>query len=90
MWAVWFVEMSEDSHFIGSLYVSKWNLPQYLWHLNPLLSLHPSEPWTMAYSKNSKMKFFYNKKTKDSTYEMPPNSAAPFQYVPAYTVTFLA
>lgn len=37
-----------------------------------------SEPWTMAYSKNSKMKFFYNKITKESTYEMPPNSAAPF------------
>ncbi|TKS76158.1 Cap-specific mRNA (nucleoside-2'-O-)-methyltransferase 1 [Collichthys lucidus] len=37
-----------------------------------------NEPWTMAYSKNSKMKFFYNKTTKESTYEMPPNSAAPF------------
>uniref|UniRef100_A0A8D0AL48 Cap-specific mRNA (nucleoside-2'-O-)-methyltransferase 1 n=1 Tax=Sander lucioperca TaxID=283035 RepID=A0A8D0AL48_SANLU len=37
-----------------------------------------NEPWTMAYSKNSKMKFFYNKTTKDSTYAMPPNSAAPF------------
>ncbi|KAL6095979.1 cmtr1 [Pungitius sinensis] len=37
-----------------------------------------NEPWTMAYSKNSKMKFFYNKTTKTSTYEMPPNSAAPF------------
>uniref|UniRef100_A0A665TSM2 Cap-specific mRNA (nucleoside-2'-O-)-methyltransferase 1 n=1 Tax=Echeneis naucrates TaxID=173247 RepID=A0A665TSM2_ECHNA len=37
-----------------------------------------NEPWTMAYSKNSKMKFFYNKITKDSTYELPPNSAAPF------------
>uniref|UniRef100_A0A3Q4BLC1 Cap-specific mRNA (nucleoside-2'-O-)-methyltransferase 1 n=1 Tax=Mola mola TaxID=94237 RepID=A0A3Q4BLC1_MOLML len=37
-----------------------------------------NEPWTMAYSKNSKMKFFFNKLTKDSTYEMPPNSAAPF------------
>ncbi|XP_041814437.1 cap-specific mRNA (nucleoside-2'-O-)-methyltransferase 1 [Chelmon rostratus] len=37
-----------------------------------------NEPWTMAYSKNSKMKFFFNKITKDSTYEMPPNSAAPF------------
>lgn len=33
----------------------------------------------MAYSKNSKMKFFFNKITKESTYEMPPNSAAPFQ-----------
>ncbi|XP_062267285.1 cap-specific mRNA (nucleoside-2'-O-)-methyltransferase 1 isoform X1 [Platichthys flesus] len=37
-----------------------------------------SEPWTIAYSKNSKMKFFYNKLTKASTYEMPPNCAAPF------------
>lgn len=37
-----------------------------------------NEPWTMAYSKNSKMKFFFNKITKDSTYAMPPNSAAPF------------
>ncbi|XP_056284572.1 cap-specific mRNA (nucleoside-2'-O-)-methyltransferase 1 isoform X2 [Pseudoliparis swirei] len=37
-----------------------------------------NEPWTMAYSKNSKMKFFFNKITKTSTYEMPPNSAAPF------------
>ncbi len=39
-----------------------------------------SEPWTMAYSKNSKKKFFFNKINKESTYEMPPNSAAPFQY----------
>ncbi|KAM6905732.1 cap-specific mRNA (nucleoside-2'-O-)-methyltransferase 1 isoform 1-T1 [Lycodopsis pacificus] len=37
-----------------------------------------NEPWTMAYSKNSKKKFFYNKTTKDSTYDMPPNAAAPF------------
>uniref|UniRef100_A0AAX7TQ38 Cap-specific mRNA (nucleoside-2'-O-)-methyltransferase 1 n=1 Tax=Astatotilapia calliptera TaxID=8154 RepID=A0AAX7TQ38_ASTCA len=37
-----------------------------------------NEPWTMACSKNSKMKFFYNKTTKESTYAMPPNSAAPF------------
>lgn len=37
-----------------------------------------NEPWTMAYSRNSKMKFFYNKTTKESTYDMPPNSAAPF------------
>lgn len=35
----------------------------------------------MAYSKNSKMKFFYNKLTKESTYVMPPTSAAPFKYV---------
>ncbi|KAK5852953.1 hypothetical protein PBY51_006784 [Eleginops maclovinus] len=37
-----------------------------------------NEPWTMAYSKNSKMKFFFNKTTKVSTYEMPANAAAPF------------
>lgn len=37
-----------------------------------------NEPWTMAYSKNSKMKFFFNKQTKEATYEMPPSSAAPF------------
>ncbi|CAN9507442.1 unnamed protein product [Ophioblennius macclurei] len=37
-----------------------------------------NEPWTMAYSKNSKKKFFFNKMTNESTYDMPPNSAAPF------------
>ncbi|XP_075872897.1 cap-specific mRNA (nucleoside-2'-O-)-methyltransferase 1 [Nelusetta ayraudi] len=37
-----------------------------------------NEPWTMAYSKNSKKKFFFNKQTKEATYEMPPSSAAPF------------
>ncbi|XP_068609863.1 cap-specific mRNA (nucleoside-2'-O-)-methyltransferase 1 [Brachionichthys hirsutus] len=37
-----------------------------------------SEPWTMACSKNSKMKFFFNKMTKESTYNMPPAAAAPF------------
>lgn len=37
-----------------------------------------NEPWTMAYSKNSKMKFFFNKITQESTYAMPPNAAAPF------------
>jgi len=52
--------------------------------LNRLFSRHPSEPWTMAFSKNSKKKFFYNKLTKQSTYEMPPNSAAPFQYVSSF------
>lgn len=43
----------------------------------------PSEPWTMAYSKKSMKKFFFNKLTKQSTYDMPPNAAAPFQYVPS-------
>ncbi|XP_013867007.1 cap-specific mRNA (nucleoside-2'-O-)-methyltransferase 1 isoform X2 [Austrofundulus limnaeus] len=37
-----------------------------------------NEPWTMAYSKNSNKKFFFNKLTQISTYEMPPNAAAPF------------
>uniref|UniRef100_A0A3B4A205 Cap-specific mRNA (nucleoside-2'-O-)-methyltransferase 1 n=1 Tax=Periophthalmus magnuspinnatus TaxID=409849 RepID=A0A3B4A205_9GOBI len=35
-------------------------------------------PWTMVYSKNSRKKYFYNKITKASTYDLPPNSAAPF------------
>uniref|UniRef100_A0A8C2Q7F2 Cap-specific mRNA (nucleoside-2'-O-)-methyltransferase 1 n=1 Tax=Cyprinus carpio TaxID=7962 RepID=A0A8C2Q7F2_CYPCA len=35
-------------------------------------------PWTMAFSKSSKRKFFYNKQTKESTYELPPGSVAPF------------
>ncbi|XP_066558976.1 cap-specific mRNA (nucleoside-2'-O-)-methyltransferase 1 isoform X2 [Amia ocellicauda] len=37
-----------------------------------------NEPWTMAYSKNSKKKFFYNKLTKESTYALPGNAVAPF------------
>ncbi|XP_028295572.1 cap-specific mRNA (nucleoside-2'-O-)-methyltransferase 1 [Gouania willdenowi] len=37
-----------------------------------------NEPWTMAFSKNSKKKFFFNKLTQESSYTMPPNSAAPF------------
>ncbi|KAM4633422.1 cap-specific mRNA (nucleoside-2'-O-)-methyltransferase 1 isoform 1-T3 [Polymixia lowei] len=37
-----------------------------------------NEPWTMAYSKNSKKKFFFNKTTKESTYDLPANSVAPF------------
>ncbi|KAF3702856.1 Cap-specific mRNA (nucleoside-2'-O-)-methyltransferase 1 [Channa argus] len=37
-----------------------------------------NEPWTMGFSKNSNKKFFFNKVTKVSSYEMPPNSAAPF------------
>ena len=43
----------------------------------------------MAYSKKSKMKFFYNKITKESTYKMPPNSAAPFQYVLFFYLNYL-
>ncbi|KAK9954509.1 hypothetical protein ABG768_016565 [Culter alburnus] len=37
-----------------------------------------NDPWTMAFSKNSKRKFFYNKLTKESTYALPPGSVAPF------------
>lgn len=48
---------------------------------NYKLRVLSSEPWTMAYSKNSMKKFFFNKLTKESTYDMPPNAAAPFQYV---------
>uniref|UniRef100_A0A8C9RU18 Cap-specific mRNA (nucleoside-2'-O-)-methyltransferase 1 n=1 Tax=Scleropages formosus TaxID=113540 RepID=A0A8C9RU18_SCLFO len=35
-------------------------------------------PWTMAYSKKSKRKFFYNKLTRESTYDLPSGSVAPF------------
>lgn len=37
-----------------------------------------NEPWTMVYSKNSRKKYFFNKTTKESTYDLPTNSAAPF------------
>ncbi|XP_037002106.2 cap-specific mRNA (nucleoside-2'-O-)-methyltransferase 1 isoform X3 [Artibeus jamaicensis] len=37
-----------------------------------------NEPWTMRISKSFKRKFFYNKKTGTSTYELPPDSIAPF------------
>lgn len=37
-----------------------------------------NDPWTMAYSKNTKRKFFFNKMTKQSTYDLPANSVAPF------------
>ncbi|XP_029422801.1 cap-specific mRNA (nucleoside-2'-O-)-methyltransferase 1 isoform X1 [Nannospalax galili] len=37
-----------------------------------------NEPWTMGCSKNFKRKFFYNKKTKYSTFELPADSIAPF------------
>uniref|UniRef100_A0A673M2B3 Cap-specific mRNA (nucleoside-2'-O-)-methyltransferase 1 n=1 Tax=Sinocyclocheilus rhinocerous TaxID=307959 RepID=A0A673M2B3_9TELE len=33
-----------------------------------------NDPWTMAFSKSSKRKFFYNKQTKESTYALPPGS----------------
>uniref|UniRef100_A0A4W5NFU2 Cap-specific mRNA (nucleoside-2'-O-)-methyltransferase 1 n=1 Tax=Hucho hucho TaxID=62062 RepID=A0A4W5NFU2_9TELE len=37
-----------------------------------------NDPWTMAYSKNTKRKFVFNKMTKQSTYDLPANSVAPF------------
>uniref|UniRef100_H3ADY8 Cap-specific mRNA (nucleoside-2'-O-)-methyltransferase 1 n=1 Tax=Latimeria chalumnae TaxID=7897 RepID=H3ADY8_LATCH len=37
-----------------------------------------NDPWTMACSKSSKRKFFYNKATGESTYELPADSIAPF------------
>lgn len=46
-----------------------------------------SDPWTMGFSKSSKMKFFYNKQTKQSTYIMDPSAIAPFQYVPKTCTT---
>ncbi|GAA6082024.1 cap-specific mRNA (nucleoside-2'-O-)-methyltransferase 1, partial [Tachysurus ichikawai] len=36
------------------------------------------DPWTMAFSKSSMKKFFYNKQTKQSTYCMDPGAIAPF------------
>ncbi|KAK3547628.1 hypothetical protein QTP86_026269 [Hemibagrus guttatus] len=36
------------------------------------------DPWTMAFSKSSMKKFFYNKQTKQSTYVMDPTAIAPF------------
>ncbi|XP_069879954.1 cap-specific mRNA (nucleoside-2'-O-)-methyltransferase 1 isoform X3 [Dipodomys merriami] len=37
-----------------------------------------NEPWTMAFSKSFKRKFFYNKKTQTSTFSLPADSIAPF------------
>ncbi|KAJ7340947.1 hypothetical protein JRQ81_004234 [Phrynocephalus forsythii] len=37
-----------------------------------------NDPWTMAFSKNSFRKFFYNKTTEASSYELPPEAVAPF------------
>uniref|UniRef100_A0A4W4EKN8 Cap-specific mRNA (nucleoside-2'-O-)-methyltransferase 1 n=1 Tax=Electrophorus electricus TaxID=8005 RepID=A0A4W4EKN8_ELEEL len=43
-----------------------------------LYSAEFENPWTMAYSKTSNKKFFYNKQTKESTYKMDPTAVAPF------------
>lgn len=37
----------------------------------------------MAYSKNFKRKFFFNKMTNESTFDLPSESIAPFQWVQA-------
>ncbi|XP_024621733.1 cap-specific mRNA (nucleoside-2'-O-)-methyltransferase 1 isoform X3 [Neophocaena asiaeorientalis asiaeorientalis] len=37
-----------------------------------------NEPWTMGFSKSFKRKFFYNKKTKNSTFDLPSDAIAPF------------
>uniref|UniRef100_A0A8C3L598 Cap-specific mRNA (nucleoside-2'-O-)-methyltransferase 1 n=1 Tax=Chrysolophus pictus TaxID=9089 RepID=A0A8C3L598_CHRPC len=37
-----------------------------------------NDPWTMAYSKNFKRKFFFNKMTNESTFDLPSESIAPF------------
>uniref|UniRef100_A0A3Q1LYF0 Cap-specific mRNA (nucleoside-2'-O-)-methyltransferase 1 n=1 Tax=Bos taurus TaxID=9913 RepID=A0A3Q1LYF0_BOVIN len=37
-----------------------------------------NEPWTMGFSKSFKRKFFYNKKTKNSTFDLPADAIAPF------------
>ena len=44
---------------------------------NPCDTFLP-DPWTMAYSKNSKRKFFFNKMTNKSTFDLPSESIAPF------------
>lgn len=35
-----------------------------------------SEPWTIALSKSANRKYFYNIKTRMSTFEAPPDSVA--------------
>ncbi|KAM6182455.1 cap-specific mRNA (nucleoside-2'-O-)-methyltransferase 1 [Erethizon dorsatum] len=37
-----------------------------------------NEPWTMGFSKSVRMKFFYNRKTRESTFNIPTDSIAPF------------
>lgn len=49
-------------------------------NINCIVCVLSSEPWTMAYSKSHMRKFFFNKLTNESTFELPPNAAAPFQY----------
>lgn len=56
--------------------------------LNLSLNVFISDPWTMAFSKSSMKKFFYNKQTKQSTYCMDPGAIAPFGYVPKLAARF--
>ncbi|KAG8430548.1 hypothetical protein GDO86_020403 [Hymenochirus boettgeri] len=37
-----------------------------------------NDPWTMAFSKSHNKKYFYNSKNKQSSYEVPVESIAPF------------
>ncbi|XP_072911899.1 cap-specific mRNA (nucleoside-2'-O-)-methyltransferase 1 [Hemitrygon akajei] len=37
-----------------------------------------NDPWTMAYSRNTGRKYFYNTRTQEASYQMPPDSVAPF------------
>ncbi|XP_041044066.1 cap-specific mRNA (nucleoside-2'-O-)-methyltransferase 1 [Carcharodon carcharias] len=37
-----------------------------------------NDPWTMCCSRNSKRKYFHNTQSKESTYELPPDSITPF------------
>ncbi|XP_078063304.1 cap-specific mRNA (nucleoside-2'-O-)-methyltransferase 1-like, partial [Mustelus asterias] len=39
-----------------------------------------NDPWTMCYSRNSKRKYFHNLLSKESTYDLPPDSITPFQW----------
>lgn len=51
--------------------------PPFIFYLIPVTLL--LDPWTMAYSKNFKKKFFFNKMTNVATYNLLPEAIAPFQ-----------
>lgn len=53
--------------------------PSFIFYLIPVTPL--LDPWTMAYSKNFKKKFFFNKMTNVATYNLLPEAIAPFQWV---------
>ncbi|XP_055254753.1 cap-specific mRNA (nucleoside-2'-O-)-methyltransferase 1-like [Moschus berezovskii] len=51
------------------------------WHLVPTglyIVRTVNEPWTMGFSRSFKRKFFYNKKTKNSTFDLPADTIGPF------------